>query len=287
MKPSNIFHFVGKKKGPSVALMGGVHGDEKMGICIIDILKKELPHQEIHGEIFLIVGNPEACEKGVRFLDDDMNRLFQEEILHYIQNLPPHQRNREQKRILEILPILQKTDILLDIHSTISPSVPFVFVENTKRHISLAHILGVQYIVSNGEHAPKDMKSCADNFVDRCGGVGITYESGWQKDTANVAEVLKNTKRFFCSVGSAFHGESLSFTPQKKTKHIFLHTSLIPKEHSFRFQRIFRNFDFLPKGSIFATCGGEDILAEKDSYLLFIKTDIKQGVPVCYLASSL
>ncbi len=136
--PSDIYHFIGKKKGKCVVIMAGIHGNERISVQVIEKLKNLLLEEKLFGEIYLIIGNPTAYEYNVRFVHEDLNRLFDKETIECIKKDSSKQLNTEQKRVLEIILILEKIDFLLDIHSTINPSVPFVFTKNTKKHLEIA-----------------------------------------------------------------------------------------------------------------------------------------------------
>ena len=202
MSVENIIHIVGKFPGKKVVIMGALHGNEKIGFEVIEQLKKDLNPDKINGEIFLILGNPVAHENNTRFIDTDLNRLFVPEKIKELTKISQENLNTEEKRLLEIIPILQKADFLLDIHSTIKPSIPFVFIENTAKHLALAEIFTTDYIVYNSPDGPEDMNTCADNFVNSNGGCGLTYEAGWSEEEGKLAEVLKQVYNFLSATNS-------------------------------------------------------------------------------------
>lgn len=59
---------------PEVAVVGGIHGDEPCGPAAIERLVAESP--DVERPVKLIVANEEAMERGVRFVDEDLNRAF-------------------------------------------------------------------------------------------------------------------------------------------------------------------------------------------------------------------
>ncbi|MDE4132621.1 succinylglutamate desuccinylase/aspartoacylase family protein [Phaeobacter sp. QD34_3] len=99
-------------EGPTVLLMGGVHGDEYEGQIAISNLARSLAAEEIRGRvIFLPMANAPAAEAGLRTspIDDgNLNRLFpgdpsgtpSQVIAHYIEE--------------ELLPLC---DVMVDLHS--------------------------------------------------------------------------------------------------------------------------------------------------------------------------
>ena len=279
---SNTSYFKGKKEGPTVVVLGGTHGDEQMGAEIVELLEKEIKADDINGEIYLFLGNPEACKRNQRFMDTDLNRLFGEEF-EKLKKMDEKEMNTEQKRVMEIAPILEKADYLLDIHSTIKPSVPFVYCEPDEEHFEFARLLGTKYIVSaSPDFRPKDLTSSIDNFVDQHGGMGVTYESGWHKDDSTFKIVLNGAKLFLQHIGSYDFG--LAKGEKINPEYMLIHAEVVPNTKKFSFSEDFSNFDFVAEGEVIATDGSKKIKAEQDSFIIFPKKNIQAGKVACYLA---
>jgi succinylglutamate desuccinylase len=283
--PTDIDTFGGNHPGPSVLIVGGTHGNEPMGVKIIQALKKELKHQKINGEIILMIGNPSAVEKKVRAVDCDFNRLFGDEAK--LKKKTVEALLKEEVRALEIMPLLKRVDYLLDIHSTLKPSIPFLYMENTPKHRRAAQGFSVPYIISPFPKFHNEaFQSCMDNFVDAHGGIGITYETGWHKDHSNFKKVLSNVKHFLKAVGVAFNdfeSKAINSTPQL----LFLYKELIAQTEDFVFEKDFYNFSFVSKGEVIAQDGNKPVSVDQDCYFIFPKREIKQGKTVTYLAKTL
>lgn len=277
----NIYYFSNNLGGPCVVIIGSLHGNERVGKKVIDQLLAELPKNKIYGEIFLILGNPKAYSKNVRFIDSDLNRLFGPSF----KTLKAKKAlNYEEKRALAIAPILKKADYLLDIHSTIEPSVPFVYIENTKKHRDLAKIFKTKHIISPVKgFKPKTLSSSTDNFVDKNKGIGLTYESGWNKDAFRTKEVLLKTKRFLKMVGCSFLNLKTS-SDQSEVKHLFIYKELAAQTEQFTFVKDFKNFDKVDSGELIAENGGP-IVVDRDSFIIFPKKEIHPLQTALYLAS--
>ena len=94
--------------------MGGIHGNETVGIDVLEAILEMINDSRLQvGTLNLIAGNPSALEQNIRFIEQDLNRCFGE---------MPKNPTLEHKRAAELKPILAKTGILLDIHSTMKPS---------------------------------------------------------------------------------------------------------------------------------------------------------------------
>lgn len=115
--------------------VGGVHGDETIGVNALQQLEQE----GIVSPSNWIIGNPRAFEKGTRCVAVDLNRVF-----------PGNDKGRtyEEKRAWEIIQKAQKFRYVVDIHGTEDDTGIFVIVSNpTEENMALARKFDVQNIV--------------------------------------------------------------------------------------------------------------------------------------------
>jgi len=262
-----------------VCIMGSIHGNERVGAAVLEELKEILTTTDLRSDVYLVLGNPEAYRAGKRYINTDMNRLFGTD-----RDVVSPGDNVEEKRVAEIAPALSESHYLLDIHSTINPSVPFVYCEPDAEHMALATLMGVEYIVSpSPDFRPADLVTSADNFVDRHGGLGITFESGWHKNELAVEDVLLRTKIFLQKTGACDFGLSEPDNPPE-SKRLTIFNHVVPQSNSFAFARAFGSFDMVKAGDLIGNDGDKEVRAEEDSFIIFPKTAIEQGKIACYLA---
>lgn len=103
-----------------IVIMTGVHGNELSWIIAV---KRIIDHWiiPISWSVVFVFANLLAIEKKLRYVDQNMNRLF----WLFWQN------GYEYLRVKEIIPYLDDADILLDIHNTIDCSAkPFLICEH-------------------------------------------------------------------------------------------------------------------------------------------------------------
>lgn len=281
--PSNIDYIKGEKNGPCVVIMGSIHGDERMGEAVIAKLLNEMKPEKLHGDLVLILGNPAAYAANRRFIECDLNRLFGANFAAIMKS-PLSSLNSEEKRALEIAPYLQNADCLLDIHSTIKPSMPFIYCKKTKSHLKLANLFSAQYIVSaTSECRIHDLTSCADSYVNRNGGIGITYETGWHKEPAKFSDIMKKIYLFLQTVGSLEPDNHFSAGLTKPSTQVEIYDCVVPKTANFHFEKDFANFDIIKKDEVFAEDRKKPFKAKETSFIIFPKTDIVPDAPACYL----
>jgi len=141
------------------------------------------------GRLSLVFGNMEACERfdpadptASRFVDEDLNRLWDESVLE------GGRRSCELRRARALRPFLDTVDVLLDLHSMLWPSVPLILAGRTQRARRLALDLGVPPLVVGDEgHATGRRMIDYGGFAEAEGDrVGLLVEAGPHWDAPTV-----------------------------------------------------------------------------------------------------
>ncbi|WP_052388817.1 M14 family metallopeptidase [Belnapia moabensis] len=149
-----VWSFGAAAPGPHVAVVALVHGNEIAGAVVLDRwLRAGL--RPVRGRLSLVFANVDAYARfdpadptASRFLDEDMNRLWDEETLE------GGRRSAELRRARVLRPFFDGVDILLDLHSMLWPSDPLMLVGRSARAAELALSLGVPpLVVSDEGHA--------------------------------------------------------------------------------------------------------------------------------------
>ena len=153
-----------KKTGPSVAVIGGVHGNEIVGVKIIRKLMDELVIQK--GSVFLVIANPKAISLNKRFIDNDLNRSCNEKIVGV---------SNENLIAKEIIDLIKKVDIVIDLHSFRNKiSKPFTICDINELELAQS-ILGIDTISIGWD---KIHKGSTDGFARSIGKKAICFELG-------------------------------------------------------------------------------------------------------------
>lgn len=157
--------------GPRVVLVVCTHGDEIGPLPAAIRLIRELREgrRQFPGELSVLVGNPEAVAAGRRGLDSDLNRVFIEQ--------PPD--DREGRRAREMKPILDRADILLDLHQTGAPTASaFYILPYDQAHGDWARALAGAplWITRPADQAFSPSTCCVDEYVRLRGRIGLTLE---------------------------------------------------------------------------------------------------------------
>lgn len=231
-KIPSYFTKISGSYGPNVVVLGGVHGDEKIGLEVlgrfynlfdlddpIDTPKVKSYKRNISGSLYLGVGNPEAIQQNTRGVGGrDLNRCF---ISKHLENEDEY-NHYDYRRAREMVPLLSQTDYLFDLHSTSSPSQPFIcFRKDSPRHRQLYNLAPIEKVLTDPSDPPvlsqpfeSSVLGTTDYFVDEFGGsswadkhqkndggTAICYESGHFQDMSKTEEVFESLLRMLNEVG--------------------------------------------------------------------------------------
>ena len=179
-----IGEFTGDEPGATLIVFGSVHGNEAAGALALQKIAAELPRlaANVCGRVYFLAGNTRAIEKGVRFIDSDLNR-------HWTPDNVKHNRpasaittrraeDLEQTELLAILENILKTAesevFALDLHSTSADGVPFATVGDTLRNRKFAQKFPVTILLGIEEQ----LEGTILEYLNNAGAVTLGYEGG-------------------------------------------------------------------------------------------------------------
>ena len=156
-----------------VLILTCVHGDEQFANDPVYQLQKD------YGDRFdWIIGNPQAMQKNVRYIEVDLNRVAPGD---------PKGKEYEVRRAAELCEILQQYHFVLDIHGTIAHCGIFTLIPNPSIHtLALAAALPIENIVIWARQERKETKRGSLCYAHPCA-VGI--ECG-PKNAPEISEKL-------------------------------------------------------------------------------------------------
>jgi predicted deacylase len=186
----------GDENGPVLVLFVGIHGNEPAGLKAIDRIAKIFDKQEISfsGTVYAIAGNIRALELGVRYLDTDLNRLW--EMYYTDEDFTALKNGRQQPaefdESLEIKDTVHriiekhsgKTDeiIFADLHTTSSQSCAFILLNDTLANRDLARQFPVPQILGIEENIHGTLLS----YINNLGYKALGFEAGAHLDNVSV-----------------------------------------------------------------------------------------------------
>jgi succinylglutamate desuccinylase len=273
MSDQTIIKIDSGKSGKTVAIFGGIHGDELAGIKTIDHLKENIDLK--NGILYLVYGNPKAIEKSVRYTEKNLNRCFLEQ--------SKNASSYEETRAVELMRILDECDALLDLHAYGEPyaeAIPFAICE--KNSLDIVKNFEVSKVITNIDNIEK---GGTDGYMANKGKIGICVELGSiEKPEDYIGLGIKTAHQFLQSFGMI--DEVYQNDSQEQT---ILKASDIykKKNNNFQFTERYSTFDFIPKGKIICIDGDEDISFDRDKYILFPRDQYDVGIEAFILAEDI
>lgn len=176
-------------QGPLVLCFGGMHGNETGGIAALGNVLETLHEQDlpIRGGLVALAGNRRALSQGVRYVDEDLNRIWTTDRLRNLgDSLTPSSEEQEQ---IEILDTLQSTLLavdhpvyVIDLHTTSGPGTPFGLVLDSLRNRFFARKFPLPIILGMEEH----MVGAMIYHLDAYGPVNMAVEGGQHNDPSTI-----------------------------------------------------------------------------------------------------
>jgi succinylglutamate desuccinylase len=131
--PRLIGTYEGPQRGPLMLVLAATHGNEPAGVHalqevfrLLDLEPDTNPGFQFRGRLVGLRGNVQALATGQRFVEQDLNRLWQPDVVSSIMDAPAHERAHERRELAELLETIrtQITDYqpdtlaILDLHTT-------------------------------------------------------------------------------------------------------------------------------------------------------------------------
>lgn len=186
-----IGEIIGSNRGPTVIIFAGIHGNEKAGVYASDRVLRKVREENMmfSGNVHFILGNISALNKNVRFKDSDLNRVWTSGNMERIKNnsLIIDSETREQISIYEILKSIVRTEpgpfYFLDLHTTSSPSVPFITISDSLNNRKFSSNFPIPVVLGIEEYLEGPLLT----FINDHGYVSLGFEGGQHDDPDSIA----------------------------------------------------------------------------------------------------
>jgi len=178
--------------GPHVVIVSLMHGNEIGGAVVLDrLLRTGLRPKR--GRLTVGFANLAAYARfdpahptASRFLDEDLNRVWDAAVLDGPRS------SRELDRAREMRPLIDQADVLLDLHSMLWPSDPLILSGRSAKGRRLAVALGVPELVvaDEGHQTGPRLIDYARFAEEHTAAAACLVEAGqhWQPDTVAVMQ---------------------------------------------------------------------------------------------------
>lgn len=279
--------------GPALTVLGAVHGNERCGAEAITRLVADIDSGGVilkRGTLQLVpVANPKAYAAGVRFVERNLNRHLypKDEKLHYEDHLDPI-----------LCGLLDRTDVLLDLHSYTSEGGPFIFLAgDNARELAYARALGVADFVCGWKEAFGSGDGARESqgtteYARTKGALAITLECGHHHN-ADAAEIAyRATLRAMLHLdmldAACLAGLGLDRAAPTGKQRFVRMESVHRREEGAIFARPWRHFDVVAKGEAMALLAGRAILtAPQDGFIVLPKDKAGTGEEWFYFGTAM
>lgn len=174
--------FVGKQDGPTLIIVGSIHGNEPAGAKALKRVAEEIGPRvgSLNGRAYFLAGNTRALAKGKRFLDTDLNRSWKSQKIANSE-LPEGTRISEflelgeLDQLLDSILITSKDEVyVVDLHSTSAKGVPFATIGDTLRNRRFARCFPVTIVLGIEEQ----LEGTLLEYLNNVGAVTFGFEGG-------------------------------------------------------------------------------------------------------------
>lgn len=211
-----------------ILINGGTHGTEKVGVNVINYFRPLLSSNE---NVFYNIANPEALSKNVRFIENDLNRVF-----------PGNEIGTFEERLAHTLhPLVTSHDLVIDIHSTESGlKSAIILTKVTDETISLVKQTNAKYVLL--------MDITRGNALISDARIGIGFEYGPDASRKALRDTIGGISLILKSIGCPIDTTSVS----TKEKTVFRISEALPKPEGFVALPSIKNYKLVRKGQTYA-----------------------------------
>ncbi|WP_419859554.1 succinylglutamate desuccinylase/aspartoacylase family protein [Candidatus Palauibacter sp.] len=265
----------GAEPGPLVICIASLHGNEPAGIEALERVLSVLSMNRLRmrGDLVGLRGNLQAHKAGTRFIDEDLNRVWQHDrvdaVLESLRDGgsardgdgAPMVGSAELAEQRELLAAFQSEHRrargpihVLDLHTTSSESAPFTTLGDTLQNRALALRLPVPVVLGLEEQIDGAML----HYFDRLGWANIGIEAG-QHTVASSVDVHEEAVWILLEAlglvesGDAPGGEDRRARLAHRAEGLprvldVRYRHVVSEEDEFRMHPGFRNFDLVEAG---------------------------------------
>ena len=292
LKPENQFikpeahliaSFRGSLPGPTLIILGGIHGNEPAGVLAAERVRRRMQVRKagLRGEVVLLRGNTRALEQRVRYIDADLNRQWTSENVRTAglqkQDIPQVSEVCEQIELLTIVRAAvsrARGEIyFLDLHTTSAHGQPFATVGDTLRNRRFALTFPLTIVLGLEEQIDGTMLE----YINNLGAITMGVEAGQHEAMTSVDHHEAVIWNALASTGNLLR-EDLTELDQgrailkrasggRRVVEVRHRHAIVP-EDQFKMEPGFRNFQAVRRGQVLAGDRTGEIKARETGLIL-------------------
>jgi succinylglutamate desuccinylase len=280
----------GIEPGPTLIVIGGIHGNEPAGIVAARAAIGALTAAQVRGELVALVGNLRASAFSRRYLTHDLNRMWTDERIASARtaaaaaSVAPGPRTEipVDAEVLELIELSAAIDraiqrargsiYLLDLHTTSADGYPFAVVGPTPEHREFAAAFQLPGIAGLEEA----LAGVLTAYFGRRGCITLAIEGG-QHTTGEAADNLSAVITIALDVTGVVPGVAGVAAARAHLQRVrgelpaMIEVALrhpVKPEHAFRMEPGFRNIQRTTAGTLLARDRTGEIRAPFDGVVL-------------------
>lgn len=264
--------------GPVLITVAGLHGNEPSGVEAVARVRERLASAEwsLRGQWVALSGNRAALGRGVRYVDRDLNRVWpgDEASLEPIDGVEGRERTELLDAIRAICDAGGAPVAFLDLHSTSAGGPPFLIMGDTLQNRAVARRLPIPTILGLEENVDGTLVE----FLCEQGYISICIEAGAHDDPVSIDHAESTIWLALAALGmlpdaaaewAREHRDRL----ERVTAGIphlveIVHRHGLPREHRFRMEPDFANFQLVGPGELVAHDGDAEVRAPRRGLML-------------------
>ena len=264
-----VWSFSSREAGPSLIISCLVHGNEIAGALLATRWLRDGIRPR-RGTLTLIFANIAAFDRfdtsdptASRFVEEDMNRLWAPAAL------AGPRRSVELDRVRELLPVIRRADVLLDLHSMLWPSDPLFLSGTGLDARALGRRLGTPpLVVGDDGHAAGLRLIDHGHFAHDARALLLEAGPHWQPETLDQMEV--SAACLLRRLGMAEEGAGLAPDgPRPPGRAARVTRTVTATTGAFTFLRDFRGGEVVPRrNTLIALDGDAEVRTPHDDCLL-------------------
>lgn len=274
----------GDPAGPTVVILAGMHGNEPAGVAAANniLAKLKSVRPAINGRLLLVRANICALEQGVRYIDEDMNRLWFPSIIENLRETTEDQIDSSERiEIKRLLTILDRIDnqsdrptILADLHTFSADGYMFTISSTNPQQRKLLANLQVPMVFGIGE----SLRGTALRYYQKQGFISFGLEGGQHQHNLTEGNITSALMLLLQAVGciqQQYVSEIREYRQylKRQTKHLPVETELVYQHiiepgDNFMMRPGYQNFQPVKKGEWLANDKNGKIVARCDGYIL-------------------
>jgi len=174
--------FSGNPCGPTLIVIGSLHGNEPAGTLAVARVSRELAaiERKLKGRVYLLAGNTRALAERVRFVESDLNRDWTPKNMSMVgsEKICGTSEGAELTELDQLLDSILITALdevfVLDLHSTSADGQPFATVGDTLRNREFALRFPITIVLGIEEQ----LKGTMLEYLNSAGAVTLGFEGG-------------------------------------------------------------------------------------------------------------